>query len=154
MKATSELEKILDIRYIHGIIAYLKRRREVMFIFLKCLFVNTTEVKYRCNLSKMVAFASLCIIYIIVSCGKDPFWSLQRPYKVREKCQGGMGFPLNFTTITYHVYQLEFLCLPSLLQQQCPLLIVGIERFQGYNSIQRSPSQRIVILENTTGFKR
>lgn len=28
MKATSELEKILEIRYIHGRLAYLRRRRE------------------------------------------------------------------------------------------------------------------------------
>lgn len=54
MKATSELEKILDIRYIHGIIAYLKSRKKIIFTFLKHFFVS--QLKYRHNHIRIVSF--------------------------------------------------------------------------------------------------
>lgn len=41
MKATSELEKILDIRYIHGSVAYLKNRVENYVCSPKFIFIMT-----------------------------------------------------------------------------------------------------------------
>lgn len=112
MKATSELGKILEIRYIHGIIAYLRRRREIMVIFLKRLFLIAMEVEYRCDV-RTVRFPSPCVIYAIVSYRKDPLWSLQRPCKVKGKCLGGLGFPLDFTTIisvTWSLFAFQAFC--------------------------------------------
>lgn len=63
MKATSELEKILDIRYIHGIIAYLKSRRKSYFYFHETFLCITTELKYGCNVIRMVSFPYF-VLYI------------------------------------------------------------------------------------------
>lgn len=115
MKATSELEKILDIRYIHGIIAYLRRRREVMFIFLKHLSVITTEVKYRCNVVRTIEFSSLCVIYVIVSYNKRPCWGPPKTLQGKGKVSQGSG--LSTGLHYYHFCLMELLCLPRLLQQ-------------------------------------